>query len=115
MIRVLYIDANAITLNPSSTYLPNLITESSDTIEYYGPGYRSAEELKLGLKHWVETTGPYNFLVIGANTPFFFDDVDKAITGLCWHLKNNTANHFTFRKRRCAAANSSSLGCKSSF
>ena len=79
MIRVLYIDSNVICLNPSSTYLPTLLASSCDSIEFYGPGYRSPEELKLGLKHWVENTGPYNFLVIGAHVPFFFDDVEKRL------------------------------------
>ncbi len=94
MLRALYVDINAVSLNPSSTFLPQLIASSCDDVDFYGPGYRSSTELRLGLRNWVESTGPYNFIIVGAHVPFFFDDIEQAISGLKWHAKNNLAGHF---------------------
>jgi hypothetical protein len=90
-VRVLYVDAHAIHLNPTATYLPVLFQEAIGNVQFYGPGFIAEQNLASGLRHWIDVTGPYDVLVVGPNTPILVDDEQSAVEGAVAYVGRYTA------------------------
>ena len=84
--RLLYIDANAIHLNPTATLMPALIEEAVPDVRFYGPGFCSPAELADGLQRWIDRNGPFDVLVVGPATPVLVDDDAAAVSGAIEYL-----------------------------
>lgn len=92
--KVLYVDANVWHLNPTANLLPVLFLEHFSETSYYGPGYSSSDDLTCGLRHYVDTTGPYDVIVIGSNTPLLADGTDSIKSSIAY-LRRYTAHRLT--------------------
>ncbi len=88
--KLLYVDAQGIYLNPSATYLPVLFQEAVPGCHFFGPGFSSEADLAAGLQRWVERTGPYDVLMVGPNTPLLADDPTSAVEGAVRHMARYT-------------------------
>ena len=97
--KLLYVDPNVTHLNPTATLLPALLSEHIPQTVCYGPGFVEEADLALGLERYVERHGPFDALVIGANTPVLVND-DDAIVGAVTYLRRYTA--FTFPRTQLA-------------
>ena len=90
--KVLYLDANVWHINPTANLLPLLFLEHFSETSCYGPGFSCRADLAGGLRRYVDTTGPYDVVVIGANTPLLADGA-AAIEASIAYLQRYTAHH----------------------
>lgn len=60
--RVLFLDANLLYVNPTRNLLPSLLRRLGD-LTFFGPGYTGEDVLRLGLKHFVKRNGPFDVVV----------------------------------------------------
>lgn len=72
--KVLYVDINAVYLNPSASLFPAMIKTAFPEADFYGPGYVSEEALKNGIERWVSTHGGYEVVIFGPNTAIYADE-----------------------------------------
>jgi len=93
--KVLYVDVNAVHLNPTATHLPILFGQNFDDVSYFGPGFISDIELSNGILKYIEKTGPYDVLVIGANTPILIENKKSGIPATADYLCK-----YTYQKSR---------------
>lgn len=91
--RVLYVDAYAIHLNPTATYLPALFLETVNGTRFYGPGFSCSSDLVGGLVRWIDRTGPYDVIVVGPNTPVIVDDESSSTDNAVAYLKHFSVNN----------------------
>ena len=84
--RILYVDVNAVHLNPTATYLPVLFGSSFEDVSCFGPGFISDFELSNGILKYIEKTGPYDVFVIGANIPILIEDKNLGISSSAEYL-----------------------------
>ena len=57
--KILALDANVTYMNPTRNLMPVLLAQLGD-VRFYGPGYVSSSELKLGLKEFILKHGPFD-------------------------------------------------------
>lgn len=67
--KLLFVDCYHHYLNPTSGLVPALFVSAAGDVRFYGPGYSSEDELKAGIRTYVDRTGPYDGLVIGMQVP----------------------------------------------
>ena len=60
--RILSLDINAQYHNPTRTLMPRMLEQCAETI-FFGPGFVSSGELKLGLSAFISKSGPFDFIV----------------------------------------------------
>ncbi len=92
--RILYVDANVWHLNPTAHQLPVLFRQYFPGTVCYGPGFSSQQELARGVRNYVDTAGPFNAVVLGANTTLIGDATD-VVEGAVGYLKRYTANRLS--------------------
>ncbi len=85
--KILFIDCYHHYLNPTSGLVPALFVAAAADVRFYGPGYSSEDELKAGLRAFVDRTGPYDGLVLGMQVPLFAWDEDR-LQRNALHLQN---------------------------
>ncbi len=93
MIRALYVDIELIQLNPSGTYFPQLIEAAVPNVSFYGPGFSSPDVLAKGLSEYIRETGPYEFIIVGPNSPILASNLDDdVIRNTLHYMHRSTAN-----------------------
>lgn len=90
--RVLYVDANVWHINPTANQLPVLIQAQFPDVKFYGPGFSNPEDLALGLRSYVDRTGPFDAVILGPATPFLNGD-NSLDEGAIGYLMRFTAHH----------------------
>lgn len=91
--RVLYLDANVWHINPTANLLPVLFREQLRSTVFYGPGFTPQAVLDMGLRKYVDSTGPYDAIVVGGNTPLLSEG-EAGIEGSVTYIKRYTARDF---------------------
>lgn len=71
--KILYLDINAIYINPTRNNIPFLLKEISE-LYIYGLGYTSNDLLEKGLKYFYELNGPFDFICTNEHIIFYQDD-----------------------------------------
>ena len=92
--RILYADINIKYMNPTANLAPALMQAISSDVTFYGPGFVSAESIKLGLQKWCETTGPYDVLIVGNWTPIIVNEFNDSIESIGNFLKKYAVSTF---------------------
>ncbi len=88
--KILFIDCYHQYLNPTSGLVPALFLAAAKDVRFYGPGYSSEDELKAGLRAFVDRTGPYDGLVLGMQVPLFAWDEER-LRRNALHVQNYNA------------------------
>ncbi len=68
-LKLLYVDAFSIGLNPTATLAPALIQAAGSDVTFFGPGISSKDELEAGLLSLEESKGPFDAIVFGPSIP----------------------------------------------
>jgi hypothetical protein len=88
--KILFVDCYHNYLNPTSGLVPALFVSAAKDVCFYGPGYSSEEELKDGIRAYVDRTGPYDGLVLGMQVPLYAWDDDRLLRNAL-HVQNYNA------------------------
>lgn len=87
--RIAYVDVNLKHVNPTANLLPLLFAEHFSETSFYGAGYVPFPVLERGLMRWLDDTGPYDAIVIGANTPIL-DTSENYIANIIKYIQTYT-------------------------
>lgn len=60
--KVLFTDINAKYINPTSSLIPALLKTGHEVV-FFGPGFVSAEKIRLGVERFCDEHGPFDFLI----------------------------------------------------
>lgn len=63
-------------INPTVNFMPRLFRDHFNGTQFYGPGFQPESVLNKGLISFVEANGPFDFIVVGHNTPIMVDGRD---------------------------------------
>lgn len=83
--KVLYIDAFAVALNPTASLAAAMVARLGGELVLYGPGISSATDLDSGLRTFAERHGPFDLAVLGPNVPVL-DTRPDAVSEAAAHL-----------------------------
>ncbi|TVR06857.1 MAG: glycosyltransferase family 1 protein [Salinarimonadaceae bacterium] len=67
--KVLYLDAFAVALNPTASLAAALVGRLGGDLVLYGPGMSSEADLDGGLRAFAERHGPFDLAILGPNLP----------------------------------------------
>lgn len=91
--KVLALDANVTYMNPTRNLMPALLAQLGD-VRFYGPGYVSSSELKLGLKDFIVRYGPFDYAIATESFSRQFSLDDPVYPSMISHYKKSY--YFTF-------------------
>jgi len=71
--RILYLDVDVTYCNPTRTLLRRLVSQVSDEVCFFGPGYVSSDTLALGLPAFIANHGPFDIVFATEHIAFSED------------------------------------------
>jgi len=89
-LRVLCLDFNLSYVNPTRNLFGSVLKHAFD-VRFFGPGYVSTDVLKRGVDQFVESNGPFDFIVASEHIAFSREWRREAIPP---GYKNNYVTHF---------------------
>ena len=67
--RVLYLDVNQKSINPTMNLFPSLLCEQFDNVIFYGPNYIDLKILNKGIKDFLKNSDSFDIVIIGTWIP----------------------------------------------